>query len=255
MKRTACGVGAFVLTAAAGLAAAQPGGVDFYTNRDAFLQGMHQDGKVLKGVEDFEEGIIPPGGKVILPDFFHPHVPNYDPATHYGFPNGLSEDNIHIQTNMFPGPTPPHPMPFGGPDALYLIGPGFIGSNSNKVGEDLFLQGIHASLDLIFTPAEHTGIGLELSRFAGFPNGGWIISVYDFNDVPVGVFQVPPPPQTEPFKSFFGFWYGPGIGRINIFDMAGPAPDAVDNIEMWVPAPGAVGLLLAGLPLAGRRRR
>ena len=137
--------------------------------------------------------------------------------------------------------------------ALFVIGQGFLGSNSKKIGEDLeILKGIEASLDLIFTEPNHTGIGFELSQFEGFgPPGDWHITIYDKSDEIIGKFILPP--AIEPAKNFFGVWSSDTIGRINIWD-EGLIPDAIDNIQMWVPAPGTLALLgLAGL--AGRRRR
>src|SRR5207253_1389517 len=98
----------------------------------------------------------------------------------------------------------------------------------------LFLQGIQASIDLILTEPHHTGVGFRLSRFNGFPTGGWTVTVYDLNNVIIGVFPVPPPTSGEPLKDFFGVWCEGGIGRVNICDNAPqPAPDAIDDIELW----------------------
>jgi hypothetical protein len=137
-------------------------------------------------------------------------------------------------------PNPPTTNPSGDPCALYVTGPGFIGSNSIKVGEDLFLQGIPASLDLIFTEPNHTGIGFKLSRFDGFPTGGWHITVYDKGDQPMAKVDVPAPGSNEPFKEFFGVWCNRTVGRINIYDQAGIAPDAIDDIQMWLERPTPV---------------
>ncbi len=201
---------------------------------EAFNAG---EGKFLKGIEDFEESNIPPGAKQPLPAPLAGSIPNVDPATGWGFPTGLLQKNLIILDNITQGPNPPRTHPSGSDIALYVIGPGFLGSNSVKVGEDLFLKGIHASLDLLFTEPNHTGIGFELSRFPGFPVAGWHITVYDKADVELGKFFVPPPPAPEPDKSFFGIWCFETIGRINIYDEAGPSPDAIDNVQMWVDEP------------------
>ena len=203
--------------------------VAFYDEQQ-FVAYSESHGKLTKGIETFEEGVIDPGGKNCFPA---PLGPGPSP----NFPTGLYVTNIIIQDNITPGPNPPNPNPSGDPCALYIIGTGFIGSNSTKVGEDLFLQGIPASLDLIFTEPNHTGVGFDLSRFQGFPGGGWHISVFSKGGEEIGKFDVPGPTATEPFKGFFGVWCSATIGRINIFDQAGLAPDAIDNIQLWTEAP------------------
>ncbi len=222
---------------------------------NAFRAFNEADGKELKGIETFEEAVIDSGQKITLYDPLTSGVPN-PPGSPQGFPNGIAEGNLIIQSNITPGPTPPAPNPDpGNPLALYVIGPGFIDSNSVKVGEDQFLNGVWASVDLIFTEPNHTGVGFWLSRFRDFPNGGWTISVYDKNDMVLGVFGVPAPTGPEPNKVFWGVWADPSIGRINIFDNAGPAPDAIDDIEMWVPEPATLLLLAGGAGLILRQRR
>lgn len=228
-------------------------GVVFFTNQQAFHQFNTLDGKFLKGIETFENNNLPPGGKQNLPDPLMGGVPNVSPATGMGFPLGLENDNLVIQANVLPGPHAPFPAPSGDPFALYVVTPPFLGVPSSMIGEDLFLSGVNASIDLIFTSNDKTGVGFELSRYAGFPMGGWDIAVFDTANNFVGSFIVPPPPGAQPASVFFGVW-APSIGRINIFDMAGASPEGIDNIEMWVPAPGSLVLLgLAGLGL--RRRR
>jgi hypothetical protein len=226
--------------AAAGLAtpAQAQGGVciEFFDQAE-FENYCMQHGKLLKGIETFEESNVPDGAgtKVRLPAPLRGNVPNVDPANGLGFPNGLTEKNLIIQDNIFPGPNPPFPEPSGNPFALYVIGTGPpYNSNSKKVGEDMFLQQIWASLDLIFTDPYHTGIGFDLSRFEGYLLAGWHISVYNMADVEIAKFFVPPPPGPEPTKFFWGVWCDEGIGRINIWDEAGPEPDAIDNIQMWM---------------------
>jgi subtilisin-like proprotein convertase family protein len=205
---------------------------------DQFNQSL---GKALKGIETFEESNIPDGNKQPLPEPIEGNTPNVDPGTGWGFPEGLEQKNIVIQTNVTPGPNPPLPNPSGSPVALYVVGTGFIGSNSRKVGEDLeVLKGQEASLDLIFTEPNHTGIGFELSHFDGFGNGDWIISVFNKNEELIGSFALPDAGPNEPNKHFFGVWCFETIGRINIWD-EGIIPDAVDNIQMWVDLPDCPG--------------
>ena len=212
-----------------GSAYAQVGGpcIDF-SDHQSFLNYCNTHGKITKGTETFEEGIIPPAGKSCFPGPMGPFpMPPW-------FPTGLAVTNMIIQDNIEPGPSPIPLHPSGDGCALYLIGTGFIGANSNKVGEDLFLAGIPASVDIIFTENDKTGVGVNLARVLGVPNGGWSVTVYNTLNIPIGVYMVPAPAGNEPEKDFFGVWCSPGIGRINIFDMAGLAPDALDNIESWV---------------------
>jgi len=204
-----------------------------FFDEQEFLSYNQSHGKFKKGLETFEEGVVVPGGKNCFPAPLGPVPSSY-------FPNGLQERNLIIQDNITTGPNPAAPNPSGNPCALFLIGAGFAGSNSNKVGEDLFLKGIPASLDLIFTEPNHTGVGFRLSRFEGFPTGGWHITIYNKADEPIGKFDVAGPTANEPFKGFFGVWCDQTLGRINIYDQAGVTPDAIDDIWMWEEEPTPV---------------
>lgn len=226
------------------------GAIFYFTDHGAFQDFNMQDGKVLKGIETFEESSAEPGSKYPFPNPLCPGVPR--PT----FPNGIAEENLCIQSNITPHPLAPTPNPSANPHALFVNGVGFLGSNSIKVGLDEFLQNTLASLDLIFTPAEHTGVGFELSRYAGFGTAGWTIGIFGPGDMLLGMYVIPGPIAPEPAKVFFGVWSDIPIDRINIWgDDEGPRPFGVDNIEMWVPTPGAAGLLaLSGLLIARRRR-
>jgi len=227
--------------------------LDFYSDANLFRLANLADGKVPKGTETFEESNVPMGGKAAFPGPLCPGLPQLD-AIGVGFPTGLAEDNLCIYDNITPGPAPALLNPSGLGNALYVIGPGFIGSNSKKVGEDVFLSNIQASLDLVFNPFDHkTGVGFNLSRFDGFPTGDWIISVFDINNNFLGMTTVLAPALNEPAKLFFGVWSPIPIGRINVYDKI-IGPDAIDNIEMWVPEPMTLGYLALGAMLALRRR-
>lgn len=208
-----------------------------FFDKQEFETFNENHGKFLKGVEDFEESNIDSGAKQALPAPLEGNVPNVAPNG-VGFPDGLEQKNIIIQDNITQGCNPPGLNPSGSNVALYVIGPGFIGSNSEKVGEDLeVLKGQHTSLDLIFTPDDnHTGVGFELSFFEGFPATPWHITVYDKQDQVMGKFNVPP--SVEPAKTFFGIWCEETIGRINVCDDPMVlTPDAIDNIQMWSELP------------------
>jgi hypothetical protein len=220
-------IAAFALLLCWNAAHAGVGCTVFY-DQVAFDEYCATHGKLVKGIETFEEGGVQSGGKDVCYAPF-----SVDPSA--CFPTGLEQGNLIIQDNITPGPAPTVLQPSGLSNALYVIGPGFLGANSNKVGEDVFLSGIHASVDLIFTEPNHTGIGFELSRFDGFPSAGWTIAYFGTDNALLGTAVVPPPAGNEPTKSFFGVWCPEQIGRINVFDMlTEPGPDAIDNVEMWV---------------------
>jgi len=248
MNRVALSFLAMILTAAPVQA-----GIFFYDDVNSFHLENQLDGKVPKGTEDFEESNVPQGGKAPLAGPLCPLVPQVDPNG-IGFPTGLAQNNLCIYDNVTPGPAPAALNPSGLPRSLYVVGPGFIGANSKKVGEDVFLYGIQASIDLVFDPLDlKTGVGFHLSRYDGWGSAGWTISVFDVNNVLVGMHNVPAPILNEPAKSFFGVWSSDPIGRINIWDPI-IAPEGIDNIEMWVPEPMTLGYLALGATLALRRR-
>lgn len=228
------------------------GGVVFFDTHQAFTEFNVLDGKFLKGIEDFEYSTAPPESKTFFPN----PLQNGDPRPH--FPEGLASPNLIIQTNITQSPCPPTTNPSANPNALWVNGVGFLGSNSIKVGTDEFLNGMFSSIDLIFTSNDKTGVGVDISTYQQFNMGhhGYIVCVYDAFDNVLGSYVMPGPTPTEPSKDFFGVWSPTPIGRVNIwgvFDQ--PLPFAVDNIEMWVPAPGAAGLLGLGMLAALRRRR
>jgi len=85
---------------------------------------------------------------------------------------------------------------------------------------------------LVFADPRYTAVGFELSWF--FVQAGWHVSIYNRLGQTIGQFELAGPPGPEPSTSFFGVWCDQTIGRINIFDDAGPWPDAIDNIQMWI---------------------
>ncbi|NUQ68644.1 MAG: hypothetical protein HUU18_10240 [Phycisphaerales bacterium] len=248
-KAVWCALGAGLAAGVAIPALAQP---VFFSDHQAFTNHMLLNAKVLKGVEDFENADISQGGKVPFPDMLTNGV-SRPPV----FNDGIHSTNLIMQTNRNPGPFAAQDVPSSDPQALFALGVGAFGSNSKKVGEDLgILAGVHCSIDLIFTTGDKTGVGFELSRFAGFGNAGWIIGVFDTSNALMGSFVINGPVPTNPAKNFFGVYSTTPIGRINIFDPDPLSPDALDDIEMWVPSPGAAAMLLAmvGLGAASRRR-
>lgn len=243
---------ALVVVAIAG-SPALAGPNTFFTQESPFTAFVAQQGKALKSIETFEESTAGPGVKIPFPNPLQNGVPR--PT----FPNGIDATNLIIQTNITLGASPQGLNPSPDPEALWVNGAGFIGSNSIKVGNDEFLYNRFASLDLIFTSHDKTGIGLEVSTFTGFNMGhaGYIFTVYDqFNNI-TGIFNMPGATATEPSKTFFGVWSPIPIGRVNVWGIfSQPQPFAVDDIQMWViPSPGAAMLLGLGGLMAARRRR
>ena len=212
----------------------RPSPCTVFNDRGAFAQFNQADGKFVKGFEDFEPPVSNLGfGEIAR--FEGPlvgNVPNVDPDTLLGFPGGLLNKNLRIQSNLL-GPNAPAEAPGG---ALVAIGPGFIDPvvpvpNSVVVGPQAFAD----SLDLIFDPAEnHTGIGFDVADGTGV--FGAHISVFDKNNVEMASELIP----VTPDKTFFGIWCPDTIGRINVdgFSAAGGVGgELVDNIEMWLDPP------------------
>lgn len=224
----------------------------FFTESSMFHQNNSLYGKLQKGMEDFEESDASFGTKTPFPNPLMNGVPR--PS----FPNGIDATNLIIQTNITQSACPPTANPSNNQSALWVNGAGFIGSNSVKVGTDEFLNGLFSSIDLIFTTHDKTAVGLDVSTFAGFNQGhaGFIICAYDQFDNVLGTYAMPGLTPSEPTKNFIGVWSPVPIGRVNvwgIFDI--PQPFAVDNIEMWVPAPSTAGLLAVASAGLMRRRR
>jgi len=226
--------------------------VAYFNDHAAFtLQNLDRGG-FLRETQTFEEALME-SGKAPFPDALTSGVP-HSPV----FPNGLAASGLTIQTNRLAGPLAPVDQPSSISQALFAVGHGAIGATSVKVGEDLsILFGIECSIDLLFDSDNLTAIGLDLSRFQAFGTAGWHIGIFDANDALIGQYLFDGVIAAEPAKNFFGVWSSTPIARINLFDLsATPSPDAVDNIEMWVPAPsGAMTLtLLLGVTLRRKRR-
>ena len=117
-----------------------PGGCQAFYTKSLFDAFNQSDGKTLKGIEDFEESDVGLGQKFAIP------APLQGGVASPGFPNGLTQGNLTIQDNITPGPSPALLNPSGDPQALFVVGQGFIGANSTKVGEDIeTLLGMEAS--------------------------------------------------------------------------------------------------------------
>ncbi len=230
------------------------GGFVIFDNKADFEAFNKGQGKRLKGIETFEESNLGVGGGAELKDPLQGNVRNVDPATGLGFPKGLAQKNLIIQSNAL-GVGAPEVVPGSG---LFALGPDFIVPgipNSVVVGPFVLPD----SLDLIFTEPNHTGIGLDVFDviFGGDPDAFVQVTVFNKSNEIIVSHNVP----DELDKVFFGIWSDETIGRVNIaaFNPQVPSPDGlefVDNIQMWVPVPGTQALLcFAGLMGTGRRRR
>jgi hypothetical protein len=218
-----------LLLSAISTSAFAQGGCTVFFDSQEFQVYNESHGKFLKGVEDFEESNIPPGQIVGLPNPLRGNVPNVDPATGYGFPNGLEQKNIVIQDNATPGCNPPNPNPGATGIDIALAGAQFGNQNSKKITANYFAN----SLDLIFPdPNEnHTGVGFLLANNPFFGQNPWHISVHDKNGTVMAKVDVQVP-QPEPSKGFFGIWCERSIGRINVCGTNNTL-ELIDDIQMW----------------------
>ena len=74
----------------------------WFDDEDDFVAAAVGAGLVLKGVEDFEESILPPGGMAGVDDPLESGVPNKPDG--FPFPKGLTGlDNIKVQSNTLGG--------------------------------------------------------------------------------------------------------------------------------------------------------
>jgi hypothetical protein len=218
--------------AVAGIAApAQAQTCTVFLDQAAFEAFNMDHGKVMKGLEDLEPPIsdLPDNQMAVLSPTLEGNVPNVDPATGWGLPNGLLNKNLILQTNPI---SPNAPDPFPGLE-MALIGRNFFGANnppSVAVGPNWWDE----SLDLIFDPGEnHTGIGFDVSAPLPLGTNTCYIAVFDKNNVEIAKEIV----SVSDVPTFFGIWCEQTIGRINVaaVDQAElGAGELVDNIQMWM---------------------
>lgn len=214
------------------------GGTAVFTSRSAFELAAMAAGKVLKGVEDFEEGNIGPLQIAVLGEPLDGN-PNVD-GNGLGFPSGLSATNIAITTSSGGG--------------LVGLGDGFVGNVSTVVGANSFAD----ATILTVTSDVKTAIGLNVAdpigAFGAYdvavraPSGillfSGIVNAGAANGSFLGV-------VTDAFNS---------IGSIQIaaLDAAGAGGgELLDNIQLWVvPEPSTTMLAMFGvLALMGCRRQ
>ena len=195
-----------------------------YTNQADFETAMEESDLVLKGVEDFEESILPGGSGEGVDDPLCGGIPNLPDA--FPFPNGLGQDNLCLQSNFVHGPSSPHPR---GVNGLAVVSAEFLGAVSDAVVANYFVD----SHDLIFTSdGSITGIGFNTLSFSG--HFSVEIRIYDTNDDLLTMAESPARPSGV---DFFGVRCPEGIGRTNVYDPNDGA-EGGDNIQIWVSGVG-----------------
>ena len=201
-----------------------------FSDQEEFEAFNEQQGLLLKGIETFEESVLPPASVDRFDGPLCGGVPNAPDA--FPFPNGLDEPNLCVQSNNLGGnPTMPSPSVFGG---LVAVSAGFIGATSDVVVAGWFVD----SFDVIFSEPNPTALGCDT---ISFPNSGTVeIRVYDRNEILLVMGTAPVDPAGS---NFFGVWCPQSIGRFNVFDPDDPGGGAegADNIQMWLTPQGECG--------------
>lgn len=195
------------------------GGLIWFNNQadfEAFNQG---EGKVLKGIEDYEESILEPKVADVFDDPLESGVPNLPDG--FPFPDGMTGlPNLIVQSNVGGGnPADEDPR---GVAALTALADGVFGAVSDVVVANFFQD----SLDLIFTD-QKSGVGFNTVTF--FAGNSVEVRVYSTANVFLGMMVSPADPSGA---NFIGVWSPIPIGRINLFD-PDDGSEGGDNIQAW----------------------
>ncbi len=206
--------------------------VTLFTELELFEDAVAAADMMLKGIEDFEESNVPHwqiGGP--LADPLQAGVPNLDQFG-LGFPNGLSQPNLVMQSNLL-GIGALMPAPGAG---LRAVGE-MEGGPSAMVGA----YELEDSTDLIFPLGDKTAVGFDVLLeespvlfIRAFDTNG----VQVFEDLLFTNAGFPGP--------FVGLLSSVPLGRINIADFENGS-ELVDNIRLYVPEPASVCLLAVGI--------
>ncbi|MEE9128817.1 MAG: hypothetical protein V3T84_02280 [Phycisphaerales bacterium] len=204
-------------------AAPAQGGLIWFTNQADFEAFNAGEGKVLKGIENYEESILDPFNGEVFDDPLESFVPNLPDG--FPFPLGmLGLPNLIVQANTGGGdPSDENPR---GVEGLVAWSDGGGGAVSDVV----FARIPQDSLDLIFTD-EKSGVGFNTITFFGTSVQ---VRVYSTTNVFLGVMTTP---ADASGANFIGVWSPIPIGRINIFNPSNEQ-EGGDNIQAWeVPCP------------------
>ena len=198
------------------------GGLMWFTSQADFEAFNARQGKVLKGIEDFEESTLPPDDIAQFDDPLESGVPNLPHG--FPYPDGMTGlPNLIVQSNILGGnPTVPNPH---GVNALVAVSAPLLGVVSDIVHPNTFVY----SLDLIFTD-EKSGVGFNTIDIQG-PQAGVEVRVYSTTNMFLGMMVSPADPSGT---NFIGVWSPDLIGRINIFSFGG---EGADNIQAWQDGP------------------
>lgn len=207
----------------------------YFDNEADFIAFNEAEGKVLKGIETFEEHNLGDNTIAGLDTTLRPGVPNGP------FLNGLTDvDNMYLSFQN----------PEGVPTLGVLLTDGFFGAVSSIVGPDTFGE----TTTIHMLDDDKTGVGFysQIPDIGG-GNGLLDISVYDTLGVLLGT--TVGNTGGDGFQEFFGVWSPVPIGSINVAGQQ-DGGELLDNIQMWVvPEPASLGLLCLGSLAMLRRRR
>ena len=199
------------------------GGLMWFTNQADFEAFVARQGKVLKGIEDFEESILGPNSADPFDDPLESGVANAPDG--FPFPEGMTGlPNLKVQSNfehdLF---NPNNPR---GVNALAA----FSATAGNFVSDVVIANFTVDSLDLIFT-GEETAVGFNTLRFTS--PGAMEVNVFSTTNELLGEMASNSDPAGT---NFIGVWSPIPIGRINLFDVSN-GHEGADRIQAWGAAP------------------
>ena len=222
MKKSLC----FGAVAAFSIGGFADAAITFFTNEALFNQALADAGKVSKGIEDFEQAILPPppNNVVVLNDPLN--INNLQGL----FPRGDFINNLTFQSNLDnPGVNGPNPRGVG---ALVLFGPGLAGS----INVSLLSSQLADSFDIISGPpagGNHTALGMHgaTNQQGPFPVD---VRVFDKNEQQIGgPFEIVVGSDVTQFLGILATG-GDTIGRVNL---SSSILEGVFDVQTYLPDP------------------